>query len=240
MADDDHFRKTDYIGKYYKFESRVYRKTCEGCTGTRGYHGNRWDAHHVLPGVSFSNIPTSDTFAHDCLKLTDYNINETYSMGGLPKLTAFILWYQNQPGVEYEEAKEKTVTMRRWGTVKQYKNQEHLPVVFPGDFPVHNPVSFGHVYYNTEVTDYLNKEVFQKLKDSEAHPKPKEIKQQLLDAQDAFWGNLAKQGSGPGGGGLRGIDANFRNRYGKAKNGWWKPMCMSKSVTAAPASPGIA
>ena len=35
-----------------KVESRVYRKTCEGCENTRGYHGNRWDAHHILPGVT--------------------------------------------------------------------------------------------------------------------------------------------------------------------------------------------
>jgi hypothetical protein len=237
MADDEHFRKSDYKGVYYKYDSPTYRGKCKGCG--RGYHGNRWDAHHVLPGVSFSEIPTTDTFAHDCLKLTKYDINETYSMGGLPKLTAFILWYQNQPGVPYIEAKEMTVTMRRWKTVKQYKNQAHLPVVFPGDFPVHNPVSFGHVHYNTEVVDYLNTEVFEKLKSSEAHPKPKDIYAQLNTAQQKFWGNLVKRGSGPGGGGIRGVDQNFRNRYDKAKNGWWKPMSMSAKVTSAPVSPGI-
>jgi hypothetical protein len=239
MAADDHFVTGNYLGIYYKFESRVYRKTCEGCENKRGYHSNRWDAHHILPGVSFSNIPTSDTFAHDCLKLTDFNINETYAMGGLPKLTAFILWYQDQAGVEYDESKEMTVTMRRWKTVKQYQNQLHMTVEFPGDFPVHNPVSFGHFDYNKEVTDYLNKDIFQKLKASEAHPKPREIKQMLIDAKDAFWEQLEDLGKGVGGGGLKGIDKNFRNRYGKAKNGWWKPMCMSKAVKSAPASPGI-
>jgi hypothetical protein len=237
MADNDHFTSGDYKGTYYKYKSKEYRDICEGCG--RGYHGNRWDAHHVLPGTCFSQIPTSDTFAHDCLKITDYNINKEYSMGGLPKLTAFILWYQKQPGVEYIESLEKTVTMRRWGEVKQYANQATLPVVFPGNFPVHNPVSFGHVDYNEEVTDYLNKEVFQKLKDSEAHPKPQDIYGQLNTAQSRFWGALVRQANGAGGGGLRGIDENFRNRYGKAKNGWWKPMCMSKAITSAPASPGL-
>jgi hypothetical protein len=223
---------------FYKYESEAYRKTCETCN--RGYHGNRWDAHHVLPGTVFGQI--ADPFIHECLALTEYDINESYSMAGLPKLTAFILYFQRDRTVPFQADKEKTVTMRRWGTVEQYQNQAHLPVVFPGDLPVHNPCNWGHTEYNDEVAEYLEANIWDKLvekKEAEEHVSTEFIKTELHEAQAIFWSRLESIGKEPGGGGFRGVEANLRNRYDKSRDGWWKPLCMSSRVTSAPMSPGI-
>jgi|GEM_PF-4506662 len=238
MGDNDHFKSSDYLGVYYKYESPTYRSTCQGCG--RGYHGNRWDAHHILPAVSFGGI--TDKFSLDCLKLTDYDINAAYSMGGLPKLTAFILYFQNDPTMPYKKLQELTVTMRRWGTVKKYQNQSHLPVVYPGNYPVHNPTNWGHTYYNKDVVSYMNNQIFKQLKMKyrpPEHPKPENIKKQLEAAKDKFWGDLVAFANGPGGGVHMGIEDNMRHRYTSAAAGWWKPMCMSSKVTTAPASPSL-
>lgn len=241
MADSEHFKQSDYKGKYYKYESPVYRKTCEGCAAG-GYHGNRWDAHHLLPGVSFSNV--TDEFSLNCLKITDYDINANYSMAGLPKLTAFILYFQKDPTMpKLDPALDRTFTMRRWGTVKRYKSQAGWDIVFPGPYPVHNPCNWGHTLYNQEVTNWLKEQIFDQLKKkakAPAHPVPEDIKTQLIKAKDKFWGSLKDLGSGPGGGIHVGIEDNLRHRYGTAKKGWWRPLCMSAAVNKAPASPGLA
>jgi hypothetical protein len=239
MAESDHFKTTDYKGIYYKYESKTYRGICKGCG--KGYHGNRWDAHHILPGVSFSDV--TDSFSLDCLKITPYDINAKYSMGGLPKLTAFILYFQEDPTMpKLDKRLEATITMRRWGTVKQYKSQAKMAVRFPGDYPVHNPCNWGHTYYNKEVVTYLDEEIFEPLQRKAKppeHPKPENIKTQLLAAKDKFWGALKTFGSGPGGGPHIGIADNLRHRHGTAKTGWWKPLCMSRAVTKPPASPSL-
>ncbi len=230
--------QTDWKGVFQKYESREYRKECESCG--RGYHGNRWDAHHVLPGVVFGQI--TDPFIHECLRATDFDINKSYAMGGLPKLTAFILHFQKDKTVPFVHDREKTVTMRRWGTVQQYANQAHLKVEFPGDLPVHNPCNWGHTEYNGEVAARLKSNIWTKLealKEKNKHPKPEAIRQMLMNEVTHFWNELVSIGAGPGGGGFSGVEANLRNRYDKAQDGWWKPMCMSRQVASAPMSPGI-
>jgi len=232
---DEHNDPTNNIGVYWK--TNDYRSNCSGCG--RGYHGNRWDAHHVLPAVCFSWV--TDSFVLACLDLSDYDINKAYSMAGLPKLTAFILALQSDSSIPYQCSHEMTVTMRRWGTVKQYANQACMPIVFPGNFPVHNPCNWGHTEYSKAVTDHLKTEIFKPLskkKKKNQHFKPEDVAAQLKAAQAKFWGKLAVRGSLPGGGGCMGIYENFKHRYGKAKNGWWKPMCMV-DLPSPPSSPSL-
>lgn len=238
MSDDCLKPQTDWKGVYVKSESRDYRKECEGCG--RGYHGNRWDAHHILPGVVFGQV--TDPFIHECLRSTDFDINKPYAMGGLPKLTAFILYFQKDKTVPFISAREQTVTMLRWGTVTQYANQAHKAVEFPGDLPVHNPCNWGHTLYNDEVAARLEDNVWSVLRDMKEegqHPEPKDISAMLKDEVDFFWNSLIAIGKGPGGGGFSGVEANLRNRYDKAQDGWWKPLCMSENVKSAPMSPSL-
>ncbi|QSQ21989.1 hypothetical protein JY651_43750 [Pyxidicoccus parkwayensis] len=237
MSDECLTPQEDWKGVYVKSED--YRKNCGGCG--RGYHGNRWDAHHILPAVVFGSV--TDPFIHECLRSTDFDINKAYALGGLPKLTAFILYFQKDPTMAFKKRKEKTVTMRRWGKVQQYANQAHIPVAFPGDLPVHNPCNWGHTDYIKDVADYLESNVWASLrsmKKKNKHPTPEQIKALLEQAVTDFWDDLVSIGQGPGGGGFSGVEANLRNRYDKAKNGWWKPLCMSKNVKSAPVSPSLA
>jgi hypothetical protein len=224
---------------FTRCERKRYRATCQRCD-QGGYHGNRWEAHHVLPVMVFGQI--TDPFIHECLAATPFDINETYAMAGLPKLTAFILYFQRDKTMPFKRKQEKTVTMRRWRHVDQYTNQAHIPIEFPGDLPVHNPCNWGHLEYSDEVDKRLKKRIWDKLrqmKKQKNHPKPEGIRNMLLAEVRFFWGDWADIGNGPGGGGFSGVEANLRNRYGKAKDGWWKPLCMSRNVTSAPSSPSL-
>jgi hypothetical protein len=235
MPTKEHFTTADFEGVFYKQDS--YRSTCQGCG--RGYHGHRWDAHHILPAVSFQNI--EDEFAISCLRITPFNINDKPCMGGLPKLTAFILALQSSmPMTPAQRKAELTITMKRWGTVDPYKaDVKRLGKVFafPGNFPVHNPVNWGHTIYNDEVTTYMNDMIFKPLKRGKPHPEPKSVQGALETAVTTHWTILTGIANGPGGGAHVGTKANLENRYGTAKNGWWKPLCMTKSMPSAPASP---
>jgi hypothetical protein len=238
MADDEHISSGEKKGLFTKVESSEYRATCEGCG--KGYHGNRWDAHHLLPGVVFTDVKKEDEdgFFQDCLNATDYDINKDYSMAGLPKLTAFILYFQRDPTMPFDASQEKQVTMLRWGTVKKYKKDRKERIKFPGDFPVHNPVNYGHTQYNKDVLAKLMREVFNKLrkkKKKNEHFKPQDLKGQITSVKDFFWSDLQRRGKGPGCAGKNGIEANLRARYDADNEGWWKPLCMAD--VPEPASP---
>lgn len=237
MSDEHKDEVADRVGVYYKYKRKDYRSECQGCG--RGYHSHRWQAHHVLPGVVFGDL---DEYVEKCLAVTDFNINKSYSMAGLPTLKAFILYFQNDSSFPIFKAKEKLVQMRRWGDIRVYKYQKDIPLTFPGNFPCHQPVSFGHVIYNDDVKARLNRKIWKPLKKNKKQGKhfdPKDVRDQLISAQQYFWDGLVERGSGAGGGGHTGIEANLRNRYGSSKSGWWKPMCMAE-VGSAPVSPSLA
>ncbi|MGC3998848.1 MAG: AHH domain-containing protein [Anaeromyxobacter sp.] len=207
-----------------------YRDNCQGgCKG--GYHGHRWDAHHILPCTSFSE---ASAFVRQCLEATDYDINKTYSMCGLPRLTAFILYFQSDKSIPFVFDRERTVTMRRWGKVAQYLKDQGKPVVFPGELPVHNPVHWGHTDYNVQVAKSLKQNVFKQIMvraRQEKHFKPEEIRALLEKERQSFWNQLQEIPRKPGGGGLTGIENNLRHRYDSARDGWWKPMCMTETIS---------
>jgi len=220
-----------------------YRKICEkrGCKG--GYHGNRWNAHHILPAEVFKGLPD---FILQNLKETNYDINKKYSMAGLPKLTAFILWAQDDPEMpDFKRAKEPTITMRRWGKVKQYQNELHKKIKYPGEFPVHNPCNWGHVQYDKDVLTHLNRSLFNEMrtkanKKPPEHFTPKQVRTQLDRARDKFWTQLKTIPKTPWAGAVSGgIKSNLRKRYAEAKAGWWKPMCMIEDAPR-PVSPSLA
>ena len=226
----------DRVGVYYKYKSSNYRDECGSCG--RGFHGHRWEAHHVLPCVVFKELAP---FVNECLGVTNYNVNKPYSMAGLPNLSSFILYFQNDPTVPIDTSKEKVTAMKKWGTIKKKDNENRIPITFPGNFPCHNPVNFGHAIYNEDVSGYLKKNIWNELmrkKREDKHFKPKDVKGKLEDAKTHFWNILVSRGSGVGGGGLSGVESNMRNRYGKAKNGWWKPLCMA-DVASEPVSPSL-
>ncbi len=227
-----HFDPKDSIGTFTKSDD--YRDSCLGCG--RGCHGNYWDAHHVLPLVSFTDI--TDDLAIKCLKITDYNINTPTEMAGLPQLKAFILHFQRDKTFPYQEKLELTTTMRRWGKIEQHEYQKlaKTPIIFPGDFPVHIPTNWGHVFYSEEVTTWVLDKIIAPIKRKykpPAHPVPENIKAALESANKKFWGDLVAIGSA-------GIETHFRNRYGTTKAFWWKPMCMSAQVLSPPCSPSLA
>lgn len=221
----------DKVGVYYKYKTTEYRSKCEGCG--RGYHSHRWQAHHVLPGVVFGGL---DHFINQCLGVTDYNINETYSMAGMPTLKAFILYFQSDPDFPKPDlARDKLVQLKRWGTIQPYQYQASIPVTYPGDIPCHQPVSFGHVKYNEDVDEYLKTKIWNALmkkKKENSHFEPVDVKSKLMKAQKHFWDDLVSRAS-------PGIKDSFKNRYGSTQSTWWKPMCMA-DVASAPTSPSLA
>ena len=223
----------DKVGVYYKKSRHTYRSNCEGCG--KGYHSHRWQAHHILPGTCFTGL---NAFVKACCGVTDYDINADYSMAGMPTLKAFLMYFRSQ-ATKAERGEESAAQLARWKAIRTYDYQKNIPVTFPGDFPCHQPVSFGHAVYNGDVSAKLKKDIWNKLvekADEEDHPEPEDIKSKIVKVKDHFWNDLKARGAGAGGGGLSGVKDNFLERNGKAKGGWWKPMCMA-DVSPAPTPP---
>lgn len=224
-------------GVFSKDEEK-YRKTCESCGN--GFHEFRWNAHHIVPADTFKGL---HRVVKGTLEGTKFNINDKEWLFGLPKLTAFILWAQADPNMPYNRRREKTVTMRRWGKVRAYLKEKNVKVAFPGDFPVHNPVNWGHTQYNKHVFKKLEP-LFESMKPKKGqkpgHPPFKDIKAKLEKVRDEFKNQLGTISKTKHPGALDGgIEPNLRARYDQAKDGWWKPMCMTKS-TPKPISPSLA
>lgn len=223
----------DKVGVYYKKSRYTYRKNCEGCG--KGYHSHRWQAHHILPGTCFTGL---DSFVKECCGVSKYDINEDYSMAGMPTLKAFLMYFRGQ-ATKAERGEESAAQLSRWKKIRTYDYQKAIPVTFPGDFPCHQPVSFGHAVYNGDVSAKLEDDIWSKLMEKEMeqdHPKPEDIKSKIEKVKDHFWNDLKARGSGAGGGGLSGVKDNFLERNGKAKSGWWKPMSMA-DLPIAPTPP---
>lgn len=225
----------DKKGVYSKYTSPQYRKICLSCTN-RGFHGVRWQAHHVLPGMCFGGLTS---FVRACLDVTDYNINETYSMAGMPTLKGFLMYFRSQ-STKGKRGESSATQLKRWHKlIRTYEEDKEKIFVHPGDYPCHQPGSFGHVIYNTNVSKKLKKDIWDKLnkkKAERAHVKPEGIRAQLMKVKTHFWNDLKKRGKGKGGGTHMGVEANFLNRNGTAKSGWWKPMSMA-TLTTAPTPP---
>ena len=226
----------DRIGVFYKYASKDYRAQCNGCG--KGYHKHRWEAHHVLPGVCFAGL--SD-FVRGCLAVTDYNINKPNSMAGMPTLKAYLLFYRT----EERKSAENEHQLARWESIQMYANQVKAygaAATDPGSFPCHNPVSYGHVVYNEDVSKTLKENVFDPLKkkgDKGEHVDFEQVKSLLQGVADMYWNGLVARGVGPGGGGHVGVRANFANRNGTAASGWWKPMSMVDLAAAPPPPPSM-
>lgn len=223
----------DKVGVYYKESRYTYRKNCEGCG--KGYHSHRWQAHHILPGTCFTGL---DSFVKECCGVTDYDINADYSMAGMPTLKAFLMYFRGQ-STKAKRGNESAAQLKRWKKIRTYDYQKGIPVTFPGNIPCHQPVSFGHAVYNGDVSAKLKKDIWNKLKKKardEDHPEPEDIKSKIVKVKNHFWNDLKARGGGAGGGGLSGVKDNFLERNGKAKSGWWKPMCMA-DVNPAPTPP---
>lgn len=214
-------------GVFHK--TKGYRDTCKGCG--KGFHKFRWNAHHIIPADAFAD---ANRIAKNVLHATTFDINKKDWLAGLPKLTAFILWGQDDAEMpnmtDLRRKNEKTVTMKRWDHVQRYKREAKVKPTFPGDFPVHNPTNWGHVQYDKDVKARLDDEIFSKCKKKNGkpeHPPLKVVKSELIKARDHFWKQLQDiPTAGHDGAASGGIKPNLRKRYGEARDGWWKPMCM--------------
>jgi len=151
---------------------------------------------------------------------------------GLPKLTAYILFYQRDDENKTKRARENTTTMRRWGTVKKYASDIErglADATDPGNWPVHNPVSWGHTVYNKKVYAQLREEIFDELESkklSNKHFKPENLKARIMGVKDAWLGKLKGRGTLTGIPKKKGIKDNLLARHQKNNQKWWIPLCM--------------
>ena len=222
----------DRVGMFQKCDSKDYRANC-----TKGYRGHRWQAHHVLPGVCFAGL--SD-FVNGCLAVTDYDINKAYSMAGMPSLKAYLLFYRDAE----PQSAENPDQLARWKLIRTYATDVAAfgaAVADPGNIPVHDPSTYGHLVYIDNVHKSLKEIVYDMLKkkgDKGEHVDFEKVKDLLKGITDMYWDDLVERGAGPGGGGHAGVRANFTNRNGSAAGGWWKPMSMA-DLTTAPTPPPV-
>lgn len=231
MPDENkHFEPTadNRKGYFEKNKSREYRATC--LSGGRGYLSDWHQAHHILPETCFEKsveqISPDDkrVYIENCKWVTDWNLNETYNLMGLPRLWSYMLAYQKTHGKGDERNK---VVSKRYGKIQLIKDRSKIiseTFIVPKDYPVHNPVNWGHIDFNEEVSDWLKIEIWDHLDEKKEEHKinPESIRSYLDKGTNYFYNELINRGGREGG-----TEVNWPKRNEPGNTTWYHPFSMA-------------
>lgn len=150
---------------------RPYQKQC-----TDGYNGpagkGYQNAHHVLPMESINDstmqCSDSDPMLRAVQWITDWNLNNSGNMLGLPTFNAYFHYFHDEE-IGYKALKK----LASWAKVS-FPMIDFAPAIFkersPEGYVIHTPRSWGHVEYSRAVTKDLL-DVWKTLsKNSQDHP----------------------------------------------------------------------
>jgi hypothetical protein len=235
MGDPDHFNATskNKVGVFDK--SPDYRKICLGCG--HGYHGGLWQAHHVLPGVALQKATIENqvknaekaAYIENCKWITDWNLNENYNMMGLPTIWDYIIAEKIKQAAG-STAEKIRLSDYRSNLIKALVNALGANFIGPKNLPAHNPVSWGHVDFNGEVTDFLKTEIWDHLNENKEEHKinPESIKGQLDDAAEHFMSELNERGQRG-----EGTEKEWPRRFDSGNTTWFHPFSMAAKPKSA-------
>lgn len=185
------------------------------CNKGFGYVTNRWCAqiHHILPVSSLQrghlNVPPNDIdFIDNCIKITDWNINEHYNTIGLPLKNAFYKLDENKY-FTLPTAKDTWTVFDNWDGL-----------------PCHQ---VDHDLYTKDTYKKLKMLVWDKLKNES-----EDCKIDLVDAQThftnaaKFYHNILKNRGSGSNVGTPGTRQCWTNRLKKEyEDRWYKPFSMA-------------
>lgn len=210
-------------------KSKQYRKICKGCG--HGYHDGMWQAHHVLPGVTLQkatienqvkNTEKAD-YIENCKWITKWDLNATDNMMGLPTIWDYILAerIKNAAG---SGAEAIPTSKYRSAMIKVLVKKLASKFAAPENLPAHNPVSWGHVDFNDEVTQYLTTNIWNHLNEKKKEHKvnPEDIQGALNDASDYFMDELKDRGKRGDG-----TAKEWPRRFNAGNKTWYHPFSMA-------------
>ena len=165
-------KKLDRKGWFAKKEDGQpisdYRKSC----GDGFKDGVKWDAHHVLPQTAIvQSIDTQKAPKRKYITIvqliTDWNINKTENLLGLPQFISYLYYYRRQDDLVSEQS-PKLSGVGELAKVKGYINTFNKArrallktyagiTISPENYPIHRPVSWGHTDYNQKVKGDLKR-----------------------------------------------------------------------------------
>lgn len=228
-----------------------YRENCKGIE----YNGSRWEAHHIIPQTSIyksihgvgsasgrrrvSSLESEKrAFLEQVKWITDWNIDETYNLTGMPHLNSFMMYFQGDQFIQdlvledegeasnYLKTRYKSFNNKKKSRRENWRNQF-------GDSPegycIHNYVSWGHTDYNRNVANSLRalwKEVQYKKEAHAAHPEehgvdPAKLAKDLKARGDAFKKILETRGK-------KATEENWHKRLDKDEKQWYNNFMMWK------------
>lgn len=218
------FEKTKDDGKP---AHKNYKTSCKN--GKRGFLGPRHEAHHIIPQTaieeSIADSKKDQRYIADVQWITDWNINRPQNMIGLPTYHSYDQYYQGRARLVGPSGSDKAKELVDWfnSAFSLATRQRWLKAFVggsPENYPIHNPVNWGHTAYNAKVKDDLKQLVWGPLNDKK--------KQHQLDAKtvEGELGNLETDWHDH----LTGRGATnqtlWDRRLDPTDNGWHKPFTM--------------
>lgn len=215
---------------FIKAASDVYR----GNTSA-GYRGPGWQGHHVLVADCFKLASTEKkdaaqaAYVRVCFSFTDWDINKSPNMLGLPVLKSYVVAYKDMDGGGKQQGKQEFKHLTKYFSSPP-SLKPGVDVAAPHNLPCHQPVNWGHLDYTVEVDNELSSKIWNPLQRSDdKHISVKTILDKLGPLAEKFAGRLVERGARNGGTAL-----NWRERHSPARaNNWFHPFCMSVRPTKA-------
>jgi hypothetical protein len=238
MADPQHVdvKKLPRKGWFAKQEDGQpisdYRGSC-----STGFKGVKWDAHHVIPQTAIvQSIDEQKAQKRRYIAavqwITDWNINRSVNLRGLPQFISYLYYYRKQDGLlSVRNMLSKAGELAKVkGYINTFNNSaaEKLRAYAankrnPENNPIHRPVSWGHTIYNVKVKSDLKSQVWSKVDEQQKKHKAdaKTVETVLNDVARKWKRHLR----------ARGVGANRKkwdHRYLKGDNTWYQPFTMVK------------
>jgi len=180
MADHDFFddtKPTTFI---------VDRSSSYANNTKKGFRGDYWNSHHVLPCTSLRQSltqflkPKQLYYKRALGRFTNWDVNENYNLLGLPNEAAYLKAY-GDPGFSKLNFDHPT-----------WKPRMLPKFTAPPHGPIHLPTSWGHPEYNTNVKKQLDP-IWDDLSVEAKNHKPikaTDMKGAVQDVSDVFCGIL--------------------------------------------------
>ena len=170
---DDEVHIGDWIyeiqGDFNRGDWKKYRDATE-----EGFRGSWviWQAHHVIPitSVKHSTDNLDDdkkSYVEEVKKITDWQINASYNMFGLPDFNSYYL-YELKPKAPYKlpsRAEHITTYPNIFNRKDSFVRKKIAQAAkSPKGYVIHLPTPFGHLQYNADVCGEVETRVIIPLK----------------------------------------------------------------------------
>lgn len=222
------FKRKGWFAKEGNKPIPKYRKECK--SAGNGYLGPRHEVHHVLPQTCIEQSVLESgkdlQYISEVQYITDWNINKSINLIGLPHYHSYDLYYQANERLTLQVGTERERDLISWFNKFAKKSRKKwLSEVIrspPEPYPIHNPVNWGHTQYNSEVIQEIKEHVWDGINDKKKEHEfdAKTVADVLNDLAKMNYDYLVKRGSGVS-------QTKWNKRTNKKDDSWYEPFTMA-------------